>query len=137
MTSMTDEEWKDVQEALVAGGLRECLNSIFARRFQQNRGTLILYDDNRKIIEEAYDDGDGNTLTFVPTDDPPWFAGVYEGQELMLGMEHDGTLYSIVHASGGGLVSVVVGRGLLDNEVGAAFRSIGEAKAYVKGLTAK
>jgi hypothetical protein len=46
-------------------------------------------------------------------------------------------LYSIVYASGGGLVSVIVGDGIVTNEMGVAFHGISEAKAYVKGLTSK
>jgi len=30
VTSMTDEEWEAVQEALVVGGLQECINNILA-----------------------------------------------------------------------------------------------------------
>lgn len=137
MTSMTDEEWKDVQEALVVGGLRECIDNIISRRFQDSPPPVLISDENRKIITKAYDDGEGHGITLVPTDDPPWFAGVYEDSELMLGLEHNGTLYSVVYASGGGLVSVITGRGLLDNEMGIAFHGVGEAKAYVKGLTTK
>lgn len=132
MTRMNEEEWRRVQETLVRGGLRECIDDLLA-----SRSPVPLTDENRKIIQEAYDDGDGNTLTLVPTDDPPWFAGMYEGSELMQGMEHDGTLYSIVYASGGGLVSVVVGDGLITNEMGLALHSVSEAKAYVQGLLAQ
>jgi hypothetical protein len=137
VTQMTDEEWKGVQEALVVGGLRECIDNILASRFQHAPPLVPLGNKNRKIIERAYDDGEGHGITLVPTGDPPWFAGVYEDSELMLGLEHNGTLYSIVHASGGGLCSVIVGRGLLDNEMGIAFHGVGEAKAYVEGLIAK
>lgn len=136
MTAMTEKEWKDVQEALVVGGLRERINGIIASRFHTIPPVLIS-DKNRKIITQAYDDGEGHGITLVPTDDPPWFAGVYEDSELMLGMEHNGTLYSIVYASGGGLVSVITGRGLLDNEMGIAFHGVAEAKIYVQGLTAR
>ena len=136
MTSMTDEEWKAVQEALVIGGLRACIDDILLNRFHEPRPVSIS-DANRRIIEQAYDDGEGHGITLVATDDRPWFVGVYDGSELMLGLEHDGTLYSIVCLSGGGLVSVVVGQGLLDNEIGIAFNGFVEAKAYVQGLTAK
>lgn len=136
MTSMTDEEWKDVQEALVVGGLQDCINNILASRFL-DPCPVLLNDANRRIIEQAYDDGDGNTVTLVPTNDCPWFAGVYDGFEVMQGMEHNGTLYAVVSLSGGGPMSVIVGRGLIDNEIGVAFPGVVEAKAYVKGLTAK
>lgn len=130
MEPMTEEEWRRVQEALVVGGLRECIDNLLTSR-------IHLHPANRRIIEQAYDAGDGCTITLVPTDDPPWFAGMYEDCEVMLGVEHHDTLYSIVHASGGGLCSVIVGRGLLDNEMGVAFHGVDDAKAYVKGLTAE
>jgi len=136
VTSMTAEEWKAVQEALVVGGLEECINNILSSRFQRTPCPVSVNDENRRIIEKAYDDGDGHGITLVPTSDCPWFAGVYEDSELMLGMEHGGVLYSIVYASGGGLCSVIVGRGLLNNEEGVVFHGVVEAKAYVKGLTA-
>lgn len=133
MVSLTEEEWARVQHALVAGGLRECIENILSSRILE----ITLRDQNRRILEQAYDDGDGSTIDLVPTDDPPWFAGVYGDDEVMLGMEHNGTLYSIVYASGGGLVSVIVGRGLIENEMGVAFHGVDNAKAYVKGLTAE
>ena len=132
MTPVTEREWNRVQEALVKGGLRDVLNEILAARYD-----ILLSPSNRRIIEQAWDDGDGNTITLVPTDDPPWFAGMCEDSELMLGMEHEGTLYSIVYASGGGLVSVIAGDGLINNEMGVVFHGMNEAKAYVKGLAAK
>lgn len=135
MTHITDEEWVRVQEALVKGGLRECIDDIVASRCPDGFEP-VLSAENRLIIAKAYDDGDGNTITLVSTDDPPWFAGLYEDQEVMLGLDHRGTLHSIVPLSGGGLVSVIVGRGLIDNDTGIVFQNVGEAKAYVKGLTA-
>lgn len=132
MTPVTEQEWESVLNTLVRGGLRECIDEIVA-----SRGSVPISMTNRRIIEQAYDDGDDNTVDLVLTDDPPWFVGLWSDQEVMFGVEHDGTLYSVVHASGGGLVSVIVGRDLIDNEVGVVFRSVGEAKAYIKGLTAK
>ena len=133
---MTNEEWAAVQEALVKGGLRECINGLLANRFQHTC-PVVISDENRRIIERAYDDGDGGGVTLVPTSDHPWFSGMYEDSEVMLGLEHNGTLYSITTLSGGGLVAVITGQGLVNNEVGVAFHGVSEAKAYVKGLTAK
>jgi len=130
MTPMTDEEWQRVTDALVRGGLRDVIDSLLTTR-------PFLSEENRKIIDRAYDDGDGHGITLVPTDDPPWFAGMYEDSEVMLGMEHRGILYSIVHGSGGGVSSVIVGEGLVENEIGVAFYSVNAAKAHVKDLTAK
>lgn len=130
MTPMSDEEWGRVQEALVKGGLRECIDSLLTSR-------PFLSEKNRRIIEQAYDDGDGNGLSLVPISPHPWFAGMWEDHEVMLGLEHRGVLYSVVHASGGGLVSVIVGDGLINNEIGVAFQGVEAAKAYVEGMTAK
>lgn len=117
----------------VEGEFYPCKPHIFEQTYEM---PLLLSKKNRKIIERAFDDGEGHGVTLVPTDDYPWFAGVYEGSQLYLGMEHEGTLYSIVHASGGGLCSVIIGRGLLENEMGVALHGIEQAKAYVQGLTA-
>lgn len=130
MTPMTEHEWGRVQEALVKGGLRQCIDEILTSR-------LSLSDDNRRIIERAYDDGCGHSVTLVPADDYPWFAGMYDGEQIYMGMEHHGTLYSIVTLSGDNIYSVIVGRGLIENDMGVVFRSVDIAKAYVKGLTAK
>ena len=131
---MTEEEWRRVQEALVKGGLRECIDNLLTSR-------PFLSDENRRVLEQAYDDGDGHTVTLVATGDHPWFAGMYDDSEVMIGMEYEGVLYSLVPLSGGGLVAVVVGHGLVENEVesemGVAFRGVEAAKAYVKDLTAK
>lgn len=129
MTQMTDDEWERVQEALLKGGLRECINNLLTSRVPLNI-------ENRRLIEQAYDDGDGNGISLTMTGDPPWFAGMYEDQEVMLGLEHNGTLFSVVHASGGATVSVVVGYGLIRNEIGVVFPDVVGAKEYVKGLTA-
>jgi hypothetical protein len=133
---MSNEEWKSVQEALVIGGLRACIDDIIASRFQASC-LVSISDANRWILDQAYDDGDGNTITLESTNDSPWFAGMYDDSEVMLGMEHNGTLYSIVSLSGGGMVAVIVGNGLIENEMGVAFHGTAEAKAYVQGLTAK
>lgn len=131
MTPTTDAEWQRVQEALVKGGLRKCIDDLLSRR-------PFLSEENRRIIYQAYDDGDGNVVRLVPTEDPPWFAGLWEAQTVMFGMEHRGTLYSIVLTGmGGDACLVVVGEGLVTNEMGIAFDTVGHAKAYVKGLTAK
>lgn len=129
MTPMTEVEWERVQEALCVGGLRECVDNLLTSR-------LPLSDKNRQIISSAYDDGDGHNITLVPTDDYPWFSGMWEDQEVYLGMEYDGILFSVVHASGG-YCAVIVGRGIIENEIGVVFHEVDEAKAYVKGLTAK
>ena len=44
---MTNEEWEDVQEALVVGGLRACIDDIIASRFQQY-SLVVISDQNVK-----------------------------------------------------------------------------------------
>lgn len=94
-------------------------------------------DMNRALLYRAYDDGDGNTLTLEDGHDAGWFVGTYDGQRVMEGVEVDGMLYSICAQSGGGQVAVLVGRELIDNEIGVTFHSSAEARAYVLGLTAR
>ena len=118
----------------VQGEFYPCKPHVFEQTYE---AALVLSDENRRIITQAYDDGEGHGITLAPTDDFPWFEGLYEDSQLYLGMEHNGTLYSIVYASGGGNCTVIVGEGLLTNELGVAFHGVGEAKAYVKGLIAK
>lgn len=140
MNIVTDEEWAEVDAALVKGGLRQVIERIVIAHENEVRGEPVpvrISEKNRAVVYRAYDDGDGNTVTLEPTDDYPWFRGVYEGSEVMLGCEDGATLYSIVYASGGGLVSVIVGEGLTDNDAGITFHSVSEAKAYVKGITSR
>lgn len=140
MSVITDEEWAAIEGALVRGGLRETIDRIVLLHEAEVRGgpePVQISDKNRAILYRAYDDGDGNNITLEHTDDSPWFSGTYEGFEVMLGLEHNGVLYSLVHLSGGGLVSVIVGEGIVNNEVGVTFPSITTAKAYVKGLTSR
>ncbi len=130
MTPMTEEEWQRVTEALVKGGLRECINDLLARRPYLSIG-------NRKIIEQAYDDGDGNLLDLVMSDDFPWFLGLWDNSVVYRGLEHRGILYSVVMLNGGDLCTVIIGDGLITNEIGVAFDNVAAAKAYVEGITAK
>jgi hypothetical protein len=130
MTPMTEEEWQRVQEALVKGGLRECVDSLLARRPYLSIG-------NRKIIEQAYDDGDGNNIRLVVTDRFPWFLGMWEDSVVYRGLECRGTLYSIVMLNGDDRCTVIIGDGLVTNEIGVAFQSVDAATAYVEGITAK
>jgi len=121
----------------VQGEFYPCKPDIFEQTYEEVHPPLLLSGWNRRMIEEAFDDGDGNILDLVANDDAPWFNGEYDGSVVMEGAEHNGTLYSIVHASGGGLVSVIVGKGLVENDAGVVFHSVSEAKAYVQGLIAK
>ena len=122
----------------VQGEFYPCKPDIFAQTYDRSAPPQVaLSDENRRILQKAYDDGDGGGITLSPGEDPLWFVGTYDDTEVCEGVEHDGVLYTIVHLSGGGLVSVIVGRGLIDNEMGAAFHSVDEAKAYIQGRIEK
>ena len=97
---------------------------------------VVLSDRNRRILHQAYDDGDGHGITLVPGDDPPWFVGMYEDTLVCEGIEHEGTLYTVANQSGGGLVSVLIGTALIENELGLVYHSTEAAKAYVQGRMA-
>ncbi len=130
MTSMTEEEWKDVQAALVLGGLEATINGLLATRVP-----VKIHPRNRRIMEEAWDDGD-KTVTLVASE-PPWsFVGKFEDYDVCVGLEHDGVLYVAAPQSGGALVSVFVGEELRDNNASITFRSMGEAEAYIQGRIA-
>lgn len=129
MNPMTEQEWGRVQEALVKGGLRECIDILLTSR-------VALSPRNHQIIQQAYDAGDGVQVLLTNGEDG-WFTGQHDGYEVFHALEHKGTLYTIVHLSGGGLVSVIVGSGLIENEMGVAFHGVVDAKVYVQGLTAK
>lgn len=133
MARMTEHEWAGVQRALCEGGLREYLDNLLNRRAPAE---VQVNDKNRQMMYQAYDDGSGNTVTLVVGEEG-WFSGTYDDFEVFQAKEHEGTLYCIVHASGGGLVSVIVGSGLIENEMGITFHGMSEAKAYVLGLTTR
>lgn len=140
MTSMTEGEWHGVQQALCAGGLRDYIDLLLTTRSGAEvvLPPALISDANRRIMDQAWDDGDGHTITLVANiEEPPWFVGLHEGFEVCEGVEIEGVLYTITHASGGGLVSVIVGRGLIDNDAGTVFHSIPEAKAYIQGLASR
>lgn len=131
MTSMTEEEWASVQAALVRGCLEATINGILATRVP-----VRIHPRNRRILEEAFDDGD-KTVTLVASSEPPWsFLGMFEDCHVCDGLEHEGVLYVAVPQSGGGLVSVFVGEELRENSAGVTFRNMGEAKAYIQGRIA-
>jgi hypothetical protein len=131
MTSMTEAEWTSVQNALCVGGLRECIDGLLATRVP-----VRIHPRNRRIMEEAFDDGD-KTVILVASSEPPWsFLGMFEDCHVCDGLEHDGVLYVAVPQSGGGLVSVFVGEELRENNAGVTFLNMGEAKAYIQGRIA-
>ena len=101
------------------------------------RTPLHIRDANRAILYRAYDDGDGNTISLVPSHHGGWFVGTWDGDPVMEGIEVEGTLYSVVPQSGNGTVSVLVGQEIEENVVGPIFDSKAEARAYIQGLTAK
>lgn len=91
---------------------------------------------HRRLIEEAYDDQDGNTVTLRPIGDG-WFEGVYKGDRVMTCTAPGNVLYCLVPQSGNGEVAVLTGRQLAENDLGVVFLTEAEARAYIKGLVAK
>lgn len=137
MSGMTEQEWAEVQAALVKGGLRECIDSLLHARSGGNVFTGIS-DRNRAILYRAYDDGEGRTIHLVPhATEANWFSGVWGDEDVMEGVEIEGTLYSVCPHSGGGLATVLIGTEIEENVVGPTFHSYPEARAYIRGLTAK
>lgn len=113
-----------------------CEQLIAQHEGDQTVNDLGISDANRMLLYRAYDDGDGNTISLQPDGDG-WFIGTWDGHPVVEGVEVDGTLYSVVPQSGNGMVSVLVGKQIVDNYVGPIFTSTAEARAYVQGLTAK
>lgn len=89
---------------------------------------------NLAMIIRAYDDGDGGNLDLRQRDDG-WVEGTFDGCMMYEGIEVDGVLYSITHMSGG-QIAVAVGDELSTVD-GVWFHSVGEARAYIQGRTAK
>ena len=89
---------------------------------------------NLALIIRAYDDGDGGNLDLRQRDDG-WVEGTFDGCMMYEGIEADGVLYSITHMSGA-QIAVAVGEELSTVD-GEWFDSVAEARAYIKGLTAK
>lgn len=135
MTRMTEQEWAGVQETLVRGGLRDYIDSILSAHATDVPVPVPVGSANRQILEAAWDDGE-RTLTLEVHEDPQWFIGRWDGDYVCEGIQHDGILYTMVPQSGGGLVSVIVGRGLVENDAGTIFHSMAEAKAYIQGRIA-
>lgn len=92
-------------------------------------------EENRRILYEAYDAGDGDTICLREGEDG-FFGGYYMGDKIMEGIEIGGVLYAIV-PNHGNTVSVIRGEGLTGNDLGVAFGSTAEARAYIQGLMAK
>lgn len=124
----------------VQGEFYPCKPHIFEQTYDivvPDPDPVMVCDENRAILERAWDDGDKTVVLLAHPNDATWFVGMWDNLEICEGVEHGGTLYTIVYLSGGGLVSVILGGGLLDNDAGVTFSSVPEAKAYIQGLTAK
>lgn len=89
---------------------------------------------NLALIIRAYDDGDGGNLDLRQRDDG-WVEGTFNGCMMYEGIEVNGVLYSISYMSGG-QITVAMGHELATVD-GEWFTSVAEARAYIKGLTAK
>lgn len=132
---MTETEWRGLQATLVHGGLREYVDRLLLSRVEALDCPPIS-DANRALLYQAYDDGDGNTVT-IHTGKTGYYEGWWDGEMLMEGVEIDGVAYNICPESSGGLVTVFKGDAIVENQIGVTFRSTAEAKAYIKGLTSK
>jgi hypothetical protein len=128
-----------IEEAVQVAALCVSLcEQLLAKYEGDNTGmSLRINDSNRLLIYRAYDDGDGNTVSLVPSEHEGWFVGVYDGHEVMYGTEINGTLYSVCPSSGNGVVSVLVGTALVENSLGRVFSSVAEAREHVQGLRQK
>jgi hypothetical protein len=133
VTTLTEEEWQGLQATLVRGGLREYVEGLVAKRLEAD--CVPISDANRAILYRAYDDGNGGNITLATSDVEGYFVGLWEDVEIMEGTEVDGVLYSVCPQSGGGLVTVLVGEQITDNDLGPMFHSNAEARAYILGLT--
>lgn len=134
MSDMTEEEWEGVAKALVSGGLRDYINGMLRKRTEDILPRLISRD-NLRLLRQAFDP----LLRIEESDIDGYFVGVVddgEVVEVVEGTEIDGVLYCICPLSGGGLVSVTVGDELIRNS-GETFRIRAEARAYIKGLSAR
>ena len=99
---------------------------------QNIEGGVTLSDTNRALLHRAYDDGDGNSFSIVPSAFPGYFEGVCDGNKMMEGTEVNEILYSICPNSGGGTVSVLRGDQILQNEMGRLMETWGEAREYIQ-----
>ena len=137
MTRLTEQEWLGVQATLVKGGLYEYINELLVSR-SNPQDCIEISDQNRRIIYDAYDDGDGNSVVLTHTLDDGYFVGMYDGEEVLQGIEIDGVLYTLYRGGGpNGPIGLLIGCELTDNAVGEWFSTIPEAKAYIRGLTEK
>lgn len=130
----TDTPSRAIEEATQVAAL--CVNLI-EDLLAEGDDRVNISDVNRHLIYKAYDNGDGDTITLKSTGDGDWFVGTWEDYSVMEGIEVDGILYSVIPQSGGGLVAVLVGRQIVENEIGVIFHSTAEARAYVQGLTTR
>lgn len=133
MTNLTEEEWLGLQATLVQGGLREYVEDLVKKRLEAD--CVPISDANRAILYRAYDDGNGGNIALLASTVEGYFVGMWEDHEVMEGTEIDGVLYSVCPQSGGGLVTVLVGDEIVNNDIGPMFHSNAEARAYILGLT--
>lgn len=130
-------------DVVVYDGVRKEFHAMcradFDQKYEQITTTFpepALSDVNRRILYDAYDDGDGNTITLSPSSEHPgYFVGRYLGERILDCTEHEGVLYSLVGGTHSGVYTVLVGEELTENALGEEFWSLSEARAYVLGLT--
>lgn len=137
MSKITDEEWTEVVDSLVRGGLRDTIDALIRERVSGNPLPTWMNLNNLLLLYRAYDDGDGNTVKIRKSSTEGYFEGEYDGEYVMEGTVIDGVLYSICPQSSGGTVAVLVGDELIKNFMGVPFPTIPEARSYIQGLAAK
>jgi hypothetical protein len=135
----TQDTKSAIEEAVQVAAL--CVSLVELMMDPQGGGDMPEYtnvqvsEENRRILYEAYDAGDGDTIC-LREDRDGFFGGYWQGEKIMEGIEIDGVLYAIVPASDR-TVAVIQGEGLMGNDLGVAFGNAAEAKAYIQGLMAK
>lgn len=127
MGATTDQEWEDIKEALVRGGLRETIDRILLTRIH----TPEVSAANRKMLSDVYG---GGVERFVLTTMDQYFAGHLGRNLIVEGVEVKGLLYTLRH-NDDGTVRVMVGDNV-SKDVGRTFPSVREAWDAVKDFTA-
>lgn len=126
MTTITDQEWWTVQEALVKGGLRFAIDDIVTAR-ETPPG---ISRENRLMLAEAFQGREGR---FTLTTGDHYFAGFYDGELVVEGVEYNGVLHTIAHL--GDHVELIIGDEIRRGR-GVHFKSVREAWECVKEITA-
>ena len=114
------------------GKIHKAYDLVDANRQLTEGGGVRLSDTNRALLLRAYDDGEGGTVSFKPSDVAGYFQVMYDGDQIMEGTEVNGTLYSICPQSGGGMVALLVGDEIANVDLpGRAFPNAEGARQWI------